>query len=237
MRYFQCYLSVLLLLFLFMANGIEVSAMNTGFSTEELSEKDRNTFISNIDISILEEKPTERAIQCFDVSKNGMIAIGQDGMEGKVLCVYSSDGKFQYGYTFNCRQSFGVEWVGEDVNIYFVRSDVLVTVNQEGEILDIAKAQDTIENNTYRNHMLCSTERTSGDTRYTIRNDMGILNVFSPSYSQLIATKSTGEEIILYDVNSVQFAKTLTVCILAAIVFLLAVAVITWQFIKLKRNA
>ena len=165
-----------------------------------------------------------------------MIAIGQDGIEEKVLRVYSSDGEFQYGYTFNCTQSFGVEWDGQDINIYFVRSDVLLTVNKEGEIIDIVKVQNTTENNTYSNYMLCSTERTSGDTKYTIRNDMGFLNAFSSSYSQLIVTKSTGEEIILYDVNSDQLTKTLTVFILAVIFFLLAVGVIPWQFIRLKRT-
>lgn len=237
MRCFQRFLSVISLVFLFAATVTRVSAMNTGFSTEELSEKDRSTFVSNINISTLKEEPAERAIQCFDVSENGLIAIGQDSIDGKVLCVYSSDGKFQYGYAFNCRQSFGVEWAGEDINIFFVRSDVLVTVNPEGEILDIAKVQNTTENNTYWNHAIRSTERTSGDTKYTIRNDMGILNVFSPSYSQLIATKLTAEETILYDVNSVQFAKTLTVCILAVMFFLLAVTVIVRQTIKLNRNA
>ena len=234
MRCFRNYLYMISLLFLFVTNG--VFAMNTGFSTEELSEKDRSTFASNINISVLKEKPVDRAIECFDVSENGMIAIGQDGIEEKVLCVYSSDGEFQYGYTFNCTQSFGVEWDGQDINIYFVRSDVLLTVNKEGEIIDIVKVQNTTENNTYRNYMLCSTERTSGDTKYTIRNDMGFLNAFSSSYSQLIVTKSTGEEIILYDVNSDQLTKTLTVFILAVIFFLLAVGVITWQFIRLKRT-
>ena len=201
-----------------------------------MSENDRIIFASNINISVLKEKPVDRAIECFDVSENGMIAIGQDGIEEKVLCVYSSDGEFQYGYTFNCTQSFGVEWDGQDINIYFVRSDVLLTVNKEGEIIDIVKVQNTTENNTYSNYMLCSTERTSGDTKYTIRNDMGFLNAFSSSYSQLIVTKSTGEEIILYDVNSDQLTKTLTVFILAVIFFLLAVGVITWQFIRLKRT-
>lgn len=234
MRCFRNYLYIISLLFLFVTNG--VFAINTGFSTEELSENDRSTFASNINISVLKEKPVDRAIECFDVSENGMIAIGQDGIEEKVLCVYSSDGEFQYGYTFNCTQSFGVEWDGQDINIYFVRSDVLLTVNKEGEIIDIVKVQNTTENNTYRNYMLCSTERTSGDTKYTIRNDMGFLNAFSSSYSQLIVTKSTGEEIILYDVNSDQLTKTLTVFILAVIFFLLAVGVITWQFIRLKRT-
>lgn len=236
MRYFRCYVFVISLLFLFMASGVEVSAMTSGFSTEDLSEKDSRTFISNIDFAMLKEKPAERAIQCFDVSENGRIALGQDGTDGEVLCVYSSDGEFQYGYTFNCGQSFGVEWTGENINIFFVRSDVLMTVNREGEILDIAQVQNTIENNTYYNHYISATERRAGNTRYTIRNDMGILNVFATSYSQLIMTKSTGEEIILYDVNSVQFAKSLTICVLAIILFLSAVAVIVWQFIKLNSN-
>lgn len=229
-------LSIVLLILLFSINLIQASAINTGFSTEALSEKDRSTFLSNTDLRAVKEAPAQQGIQCFDVSENGMIAIGQKDRDGATLCVYSPDGAFQYGYSFHCKQSFGVEWDGERINICFVRSDVIMAVNREGEVLDIARIQNTIDNNTYWNHMLGSTERVSGDTKYSIRNDMGILNVLAPSYSQLIATKATGEETILYDVNSAQFAKICTVCILAIAFILLAIAVIVWQFVRLNRN-
>lgn len=228
--------TLVFLLFLLLINEAAADDLHTGFSTEALPEKDRSTFLSNTDLHAVKEAPAQQGIQCFDVSENGMIAIGQNDRDGATLCVYSPDGAFQYGYSFHCKQSFGVEWDGERINICFVRSDVIMAVNREGEVLDIARIQNTIDNNTYWNHMLGSTERVSGDTKYSIRNDMGILNVLAPSYSQLIATKATGEETILYDVNSAQFAKICTVCILAIAFILLAIAVIVWQFVRLNRN-
>ena len=66
---------------------------------------------------------------------------------------------------------------------------------------------------------------------------MGILNVFASSYSQLIITNKYGEESIIYDVNSAQFSN-MVVVVGGVIVFIcLVVAVVIWQFIKLKRNA
>lgn len=135
--------------------------MNTGFSTEEMPTGDVDTFISNVDISLLIEEPMRGPIQCFDVNQNGLIAVGREMKNGKMLCVYSSDGIFQYGYTFNCVGSFGVEWDGDNINIYFVRGDVIMSINRDGEILETAEVQNTIENNTYRNHMLFSTKRTT----------------------------------------------------------------------------
>lgn len=236
MKVKQCYLFVLLFMFVIVTNAIEVKAMNTGFTTEELTENDKKTFVSNVNISLLMVEPAKKGIQCFDVNEEGMVAIGQKGAHGKELCIYSADGTFLYGYTFNCAQSFGVEWDSECINIYFVRSDVVISVDSDGNILDIKEVQNTIENNTYENYLLYSTSRAIGDTRYLIRNDMGIFNWFALSYSQLITINTNGEESIIYDVSSAQFSNMVAVFVGVLVFACLVLAVVILQFNKLKRG-
>lgn len=165
-----------------------------------------------------------------------MIAIGQTGSQDKEICVYTSQGEFLYGYTFNCSQSFCVEWDGQHVNIYFIRSDVIISLDSDGNILDIKAVQDTIDNNSYRNSLLYSTTRTVGNTTYLIRNDMGIFNWIAMSYSQIVTIDATGSESIIYDVNSMQLTKTIVTISLICVFVFVAVAVVIWQFIKLRRG-
>lgn len=225
-----------LFMFVFLTNVKEVNAMNTGFSTEELTGEERNTFVSNIRISHFTMEPVKRSILCFDVNENGMIAIGRNGAYGKEVCIYAADGNFLYGYTFDCSQSFGVEWDNEYINIYFVRSDVIISLDSDGNILDIKKVQNTINNNTQSNHLLYSTTRSVGDTTYLIRNDMGIFNWIAFSYSQIIAIDATGTEYIIYDVNSTQSFKTVVFFVVILMCVSVAVAIIIRRFIKLKHG-
>lgn len=238
MKFKQLYLLLsFVLLIVFFTNVIEVKAMDTGFSTEDLSEETKTTFVSNINISSLKAEPEKREILCFDVNEQGMIAVGQKGAQGKEVCVYTSQGEFLYGYAFNCNQSFGVEWDEQHVNIYFVRSDVIISLDSDGNILDIKAVQDTIDNNTYRNSLLYSTTRLVGDNTYLIRNDMGIFNWIASSYSQIITIDAMGTECIIYDVNSMQLANMIVTTGIVCVFVFVAMAVIVWQFIKLWRKA
>ncbi len=237
MKLKQIYLLLpFVLLIVFFTSVIEVEAMNTGFSTEELSEETKTSFVSNINISPLKAEPVKRGVLCFDVNEQGMIAVGQKGSQGKEICVYTPQGEFLYGYAFNCSQSFGVEWDKQHINIYFVRSDVIISLDSDGNILDIKASQDTIDNNTYRNSLLYSTNRTVGDTTYLIRNDMGMFNWLASSYSQIITIDAMGTECIIYDVNSMQLANMIVTISIVCVFVFVAIAVIAWQFIKLRRG-
>ena len=229
------FLSFVLLLVI-STNAIKVNAMNTGFFTEDLSDETKTTFVANINISLLSAEPAKKGVLCFDVNEQGLIAIGQKGSQDKEVCVYTSQGEFLYGYTFNCTQSFCVEWDEQHVNIYFIRSDVIISLDSDGNILDIKAAQDTIDNNSYINSLLYSTTREVGNTTYLIRNDMGILNLVATSFSQIVVVDDTGVESVIYDVNSTQLVKTITIVTLVGIFVLSAISVLVWQFIKSRRS-
>lgn len=231
-----CFVLLLIFALTLFTNGMRAEAMHTGFQTDLLSEEKQNRFISNIDIKLLDKEPSKKTIQCFDVNNDHLIAIGHDGTERKAICVYSDDGIFQYGYTFNCSGSFGVEWDGENLNIYFVRSDVIVSVAPNGEVLDVLEVQNTIDNNSYVNHFMHSTKRTVGETEYVIDNYPRILNLVTASYSQLIVKDENGIETTVYDVGSMQLFNVIVTAVVVGAFTAMAVFVIVFQIKNIKRN-
>ena len=76
-----------------------------------------------------------------------------------------------------------------------------------------------------------------GDTEYVIRNDMGILNVFAASYSQLVTVNSSGEETVIYDVNGIQLAKTVMVLVCIDVFVVIVVFCIVREVNKAKRKS
>ena len=238
MRYRKFFFFILSLFFLIMNGKMMTFAMNTGFSTEILSEDMKNRILENISIAVLYEEPAKNTIECFDVSDDGMIALGFSDSETKMIGVYTPDGVFQYGYKFNTNGKFGVEWDGNNIIIYFVRSDLAVSVNPTGDVDDILVIQNTIENNNYWNHSVFSKKRIVGDVEYTIKNDMGFFNIFASSYSQLVVTDIDvdGGTNIVYDVNSSHFVRVISIFIGDLIVVGIVIFLIARQVIQQKRN-
>ena len=224
------------LLLVISTNAIKVNAMNTGFFTEDLSDETKITFVASINISPLSAEPEKRGVLCFDVNEQGLIAIGQTGSQDKEICVYTSQGEFLYGYTFNCTQSFCVEWDEQHVNIHFIRSDVIISLDSDGNILDIKAVQDTIDNNSHRNSLLYSTTREVGNTTYLIRNDMGIFNLIATSYSQIVVKDMAGTECVIYDVNAMQISKIITILVVILSLVSVLVVIIVKNYMKLMRN-
>lgn len=237
MRRARCFFVSLLLLFLLInEGGIVVSAFNTGFFVEPLPEHNMDMLRKNINIRMLSDEPEKRPIDHFAVNADGKIAIVCSDFESKTICVYTSAGDFQYGYSFQCDGTVGVEWNENNINIYLARSSVIFSVSPNGVILDIFKVPDSTDNNTYTNHFIYSNERTIENTVYTLKNDQGVFNLFASSYSQLAVKNAGEEEKIIYDVSSTQFSKALIVFI-GSFVFICIVATgVIWQFIKLNRR-
>lgn len=222
------------LVFILFMGAMEVNAMDTGFETKPLSAEEKNAFIANSNIQLLDKEPTPRPIECFDVNDNHLIAIGQNTTNLKTICVYSNEGAFQYGYTFNCRGSFGLEWDGDNINIYFVRGDVIASVTPNGEVLEVCDVPNTTENNTYINHAIHSAQRIVDDTVYSIRNDIGLLKFFSSSYSKLVVTDAGGGETIIYDVSAKQLAKTIAILFGVALFVCIVIFSVAKQFPKFR---
>ena len=222
-----------IIIFISFTGMVNVNAINTGFDTCQLPDEEKDSFLTNVSFSLISEEPVKTTFECFDVNSNELIAIGQNTSDRKTICVYSNEGCFQYGYTFNCSGSFGVEWDSENLNVYFARSSVIVSISPSGEVIDAFEVQNTVENNSYFNNFMRSTQRTIGNAEYLIGNNLGILNVLTTSYSQ-ITVKNAGYENIIYDASSMQFSRVIVTTVIFCVALVVAIVLV---LLRLKKKA
>lgn len=229
-----CLFFLFIFIFVFI-NSTKVNAVNTGFITNQMSNEEKNTLISYMSILPLDKEPIKKSVACFDVNSNHLIAIGQHTTgQKKIICVYSKEGLFQYGYAFNYNSDFGIEWDNENINIYLARSSAVVSVTPTGEVIDIFEIQDTHKNYSYINHFIHATKRSVGNDEYIMRSNLGLLNIFATSYSQIIVKDSTGVENVIYDVSSKHLSSMIVTIVITCLFVLSVIVPIVWQFIKLK---
>jgi hypothetical protein len=139
-------------------------------------------------------------------------------------------------FEFSNYGSFFIQWNDDNILLLLVRSSIIVELTSAGQLIDMVRAEDSsIENNSLWNDIAKKDHVYIGENSYSIRNQMGFLNFFASSYSQLIKTDSSGNIItILYDVNSGQLTKAI-VTFIAILLFIALVAVIlVRQFLKVK---
>ena len=220
------------IMFMLSINVTKVNAMNTSFVTEELTEEEKNEFLSHVGIWRLTIEPEKKGIRNFDVNEKGMIAICQRANSDPAVCIYSADGKFIYGYTIECKGIINAGWDGECIVIQFICGEMLVSLDPDGNIVDVKKYSISEEKNIYAIEDLESKSRVLGDTTYLIRNDMGILSWIASSYSQMVVIDASGAETIIYDVNSTQLAKRVAVIIAAFVLVSIAVVKLIFPIFK-----
>ena len=162
MRYKQWIFIGVLIVFLLTCGRIDLLAADTGFSTTKASSEEA-TFPQNVELSLLESEPSKRTIDCFDVNEEGMVAVGCSKYESRTVCVYTSEGHFQYGYSFKSFGAFEVELNEDILNIYFVLENVAIVVNPLGEVLEVFEIPRTTENETYWKYLYYSTHRKTAD--------------------------------------------------------------------------
>ena len=234
MKYLKRVLYSVIIMILFMNSIISAFAMEDNFATEELSKNTKETFLSNVDIFVITAEEKDKPISCFDVNSDGCIVLGFYDTDRKKVCVYNNEGVFKYGYSFKCSGTFGVGWSGENITIYFVRSDVAATFDESAECLQAKKIENTIDNNSYWNHMVFASKKNAGKKEYYLRNRMGVLNLFASSYSQLVEIDEEGKESVIYNVNDSYFMKLMIKVVLVIIMILVIILSIIWRYKKFR---
>lgn len=202
----------LLIILIVSLSVLDVLAAGTGLVMEELPQEKQEHSMKVTDLSLLLTEPQRTSIDCFDVREDHTLAVGYSvvfpDLCHAVICVYSPDGVFQYGYEFFTSGAYKVEWAEDNLLIYFVRSNHAYEVTPKGEIVSVTTIASTEENREYWRKSVESRKRTIGDTVYRLKNDMGpVLNFLASSYSQVVRIDSDGETVYLIDNSSQQLVK------------------------------
>ena len=123
-------------------------AQAAGFIQETLSPEEEKTVRQNSTFTKLDKEPGKDMINCFDVNKDGMIAVGTSSRTKRVV-IYNSNNEFVTGYEFDDPGSFGVEWFYDELCIYCVRSGLIYSLNDDGSIDSINKIANDIPNDPF----------------------------------------------------------------------------------------
>ena len=208
------------------------------YSTEELSDERMQTCLDSTKITPLTEEPQKRGICSFDANENGQILIGCEIYHGGIVCIYSDDGSFQRGYSFETLGSFEVAFFGENIAVLLVRSGLAVLIDPEGNVVGVYKYTETRDDNQF--WFSPKTVVKTSNAEYRIKNDMGFLfNLFSSSYSQIAVKDKSGTERIIYDVNGKQLAHAWIVfALIMTLIGSVTVFLVFWFVVskKVKRS-
>ena len=115
--------------------------------------------------------------------------------------------------------------------------DIAALVDSAGNIKELKVIDDTEANNSYWNKYVFAKERTQNGNTYTMKSNMGLLNIVATGYSQIIITSPDGQETMIYDVSKAQ--KSGTVLEITFVMLFVGAVVygLTREFSKAKKCA
>ena len=190
--------------------------MKTGFEVEGYDNPDLEAFSSRIKLKLLTSDCNEK-IDNYDVNTSGEIVVACNTISTeKKVCVYNSLGQFQYGYSLMDFGTIGVEWDGDNIIVYSVRSDYLILLDRKANVLDKKKVLNTPANNTYSHKILWETQREAGSHTYQLKT------------SKIIKNDTDGNESIIVDKSGAYYFH------LVIIVLFVAFSVIEFTIVMIK---
>lgn len=213
MKYLSHLLKIGLLCMMFATFQVNTFAMETGLDTKPYSDSEYNDLKETFNIYLLSEEPEKKQIECFDVNEKKLIALGYNSSNYHYISIYNDNGIFQYGYKFSSYGSFRLEWDNDNILIYSIRENAIISINPKGEITEIRNVLNTTENNTYMNETLSAKKRKVDDTEYIIQNGNSIFNSIAARHSQLVVVEN-GRQRIIYDVKKSSIIKGVLTVIL-----------------------
>lgn len=127
------------LVFLLMTVTFSLLCMpaEAALSGDYYSDSDAKEFYDSI--SFREIEPTENMgkIVSFDVANQILLAFSS-----QKIAVCDTSGKILKAFEFQTYGNYYVQWCGDDIQIYFVRGDSLLTVMQDGELVSCIAVTD-----------------------------------------------------------------------------------------------
>lgn len=197
-------------------------------SGDYYSDSDAKEFYDSI--SFREIEPTENMgkIVSFDVANQILLAFSS-----QKIAVCDTSGKILKAFEFQTYGNYYVQWCGDDIQIYFVRGDSLLTVMQDGELVScIAVNPDRATNETSIQKLEHKTTASSGSNLQNFKKADQYIELLSgyKYQAQMVKIDNTGRETILYDCTAQYSSETPTIIVLIIMCFLIMLTiVIYWQ--------
>lgn len=230
---FFCFLTVLISL---TCVGLSAGAIETGFDVEKVDKSACSETLSRVNITLKSEQENNKIISCFNVNENGLLAVGFDSIGKKTVDIYTTDGEFLRGYSFNSSGTYNVELdSNNNLIIHLVRSDLSIVVDDKGKVLEMARIKNTGDNNSYWNYLDRPIKQV--DTCiYSVKNKYWLLYIFSSGYGQLKSRDGDNSARIIIDVTNAQLKRTLIIAVPVLIFCITVITLLIRYLIKVHKN-
>ncbi len=202
---------LLLILFVYIFTLNVTAAQSYGFETYHLSDNEKNQIWEKFGITALintDIKEYDEPIVCFDVSSSEDVVIGT---ENNNIFITDKNGEISHGYNFSNSGAYYVKWNNDTILVMLVRGSVIIEITKDGYLLNIIKTDTSDADNNRLWRQAKQNDVVVEGKSYVIRNKTRMLDLFTNSYSQLVKIDSLGNEYIIYDINTTQTLKTITI--------------------------
>lgn len=173
-----------------------------------------------------------RSIVCFDVDNSGRIVMGtRNGNECKVY-ILNPDGEFIAGYSFYYNASFAVQWMNNDIAIYWLRSSIVGVFSLEGK----CKSLDTYPAGEVVAHIgsLSSRSMRINNTRYQMDTYNPLFTLLSlRHYSRIVMYKQDAQAETIIDMNYVSL-PFVVLSVIGAISFIIIPIIVLRRYVIRK---
>lgn len=221
------FLSVLIIVFSLSSLFIcSVASNEYGFETIHLTDDEKQMVWDNLEfkeINLNSAPENLGAIVSFDVSEEENIILGTD--ENKIL-VFDKNGAIVSAFEFYSNGSFYLRAYDDNYLLMLVRSSVIVELTLDGELVGMVRADDNSSDNNELWNQQEKNDIYIRENSYVARNKMGLFNLLTSSYSQLVKITDNGSEFVIYDVNSTQLIKIVSTFIIILVFLAWAIMVI-----------
>lgn len=216
-NYAVCCMLVLLMIFAVM---LPCFAADTGLLADELLEEDIAAVFAKLKLETINQPTINTGFSCFDVNQTGTYALGFGHGQRDCVLVYDPNGVYLYGFSFKNNGSLGLEWNGETLILYLLRSDLAVEVDANGNCVAIKKIQNSVHNSQYINNTIFANKRIINGATYSaehwlINNEL----LHWGSYSRLVKNIPNGDKVTLFDQTNHQITKLVILLIGMTLLF------------------
>lgn len=184
---------------------------------------DEKRLLESIQLKTVEE-PMHNTFCCFSIGDNGAYALGFPGALYKTVVIYDANGEFVKRYDFRCDGDYGIRLEDEELQIYFARSERMISVSLKDDLMRAYQCKSNGESAEFWNETLHPRVVEANGEVYRAYSDSFLLSLFTNGEAKLIKTTATGEESVLHDVSALQRSQATYGMVIAAIIFSIAVS-------------
>ena len=190
-------------------------------TTHRMSYDEEKRTLDQFQLQTVEE-PMHNTFCCFSIGDNGAYALGFPGALYKTVVIYDANGEFVKRYDFRCDGDYGIRLEDEELQIYFARSERMISVSLKDDLMRAYQCKSNGESAEFWNETLHPRVVEANGEVYRAYSDSFLLSLFTNGEAKLVKTTADGAEIILHDASALQRSQAIFSMVIAAVILTIA---------------